>query len=416
MKPSFAIAVSLLLQIFSSMTVFAAMEEDCTVRLNVFREERRVNSPSYSSTSAPTRSAVGPLKIAFLVTGQLARLELESKIENIFIANAAAGHIVNVFFLLDHNVTEVKQTFWRYDYDSTPYRRMNKHELKNFVDQRVEAAGFNSKTQIRTLTRFEYPAQTNFSVRPNDYPGGIPVTDKIGPTDIDAPMVSVEPALVRWNNNMRWLAGLRECTKWMMKTEYEQRWFYDLVVRLRDDTYAFGPWVLSREKHKGAFVSTKIGVHFGVNDHNFVVDRYWADPLFRGITEDYYFNETLDLYTWGNPERRIFKVATMNVIPLVNTTLCEQPLVPLRGMLNKTHWRLHPTYVEKMGEACENTLQENIKLGLFASIWAWIFPNKSKKHKWIFQKYPQLDDPDTCCYRDWYTMIKSGAVRMKLPF
>lgn len=385
--------------------------------ISCMADEDEDNVPSYSSTSAPTKSASGPMKIAFLVTGQLARLELVSKIENIFIANAAAGHIVHVFFLLDHNITEVKQTFWRYDYDNTPYRRMNRQDLKNFVDQRVEAAGFNSQTQIFTRTRFEYPAQTNFSVRPNDYPGGIPVTDKIGPTDIDAPMVPVEPALVRWNNNMRWLSGLRECTKWMMKAEYEQKWFYDLVVRLRDDTYAFGPWVLTRERYKGVFVSTKLGVHFGVNDHNFVVDRYWADPLFRGITEDYYFNETLDLYTWGNPERRIFKVATMNVIPLVNTTLCEQPLVPLRGMLNKTHWRLHPTYVEKMGEACEKTLEpERAPLGWFASIWNWLFPAKGKEYRWIFEKYPEIQNQDICCYRDWYTMLKSGNVKLELPF
>jgi hypothetical protein len=133
-------------------------------------------------------------------------------------------------------------------------------------------------------------------------------------------------------------------------------------------------------------VSTSFGAHFGVNDHNFVVDRYWADQLLRGVTEDYYFNEvkgcqwfavlvstfvfvcterwrsstcttntfmiaklmmhisycnmlsmpfkTLDIYSWGNPERRIYKVASTNNIPLRTTSLCEQPLIPLRGKYN----------------------------------------------------------------------------------
>ena len=30
-----------------------------------------------------------------------------------------------------------------------------------------------------------------------------------------------------------------------MAVEQEQQWFYDLVVRLRDDSLVFGPWLLS---------------------------------------------------------------------------------------------------------------------------------------------------------------------------
>ena len=30
----------------------------------------------------------------------------------------------------------------------------------------------------------------------------------------------------------------------------------------------------------------------------------FADPVLRGVTEDYYFNETLDFYTWTNTEHR----------------------------------------------------------------------------------------------------------------
>ena len=118
-----------------------------------------------------------------------------------------------------------------------------------------------------------------------------------------------EPAEARFQNNMRWMSGLRDCVKWVQATEHHQGWFYDLVVRLRDDTYVFGPWLLTPEKYKGAFVTAQIASNFGVNDHNFVVDRYWADPVLRGLTEDYYFNETLDDRKWLNPEHRIYDVA-----------------------------------------------------------------------------------------------------------
>ena len=47
------------------------------------------------------------LNLAFCLTGQLARLELLSKINNIFIANAQKGNRVDVFVLLDNNAQEV---------------------------------------------------------------------------------------------------------------------------------------------------------------------------------------------------------------------------------------------------------------------------------------------------------------------
>jgi hypothetical protein len=58
---------------------------------------------------------------------------------------------------------------------------------------------------------------------------------------------------------MRWMAGLRECMKWVMLTEYQQKWFYDIVVRLRDDTYALGPWVIT-PSYFGALTSSSNGI------------------------------------------------------------------------------------------------------------------------------------------------------------
>jgi hypothetical protein len=292
------------------------------------------------------------MKLAFCVSGQLARFEIVSKIKNVFVANTLIGHHVDVFILLDPDVKEVKQTFWRFDYSTNPYNDMTSDELKKHVEELINKnlvqVGLKPEGQITVRSRFEEPAQRNFSVRNNKYP----VTDKTGPDHEAVTKLGYEPAAIRWQNNMRWLAGVRECVRWIQKTELEQRWFYDVVIRFRDDSYAFGPWLLNEEMYKGGFVSTIFGVHFGVNDHNFAIDRYWADQLFRGVTEDYYFNETLDIYSWGNPERRIYKVATTNKIRLLNTTLCEQPIVPLRGRHNETHWRLHPTYSYNMAVAC----------------------------------------------------------------
>ena len=54
------------------------------------------------------------LNLAFCLTGQLARLELLSKINNIFIANAQKGNRVDVFVLLDNNAEEVYYIIYIY--------------------------------------------------------------------------------------------------------------------------------------------------------------------------------------------------------------------------------------------------------------------------------------------------------------
>jgi hypothetical protein len=45
----------------------------------------------------------------------------------------------------------------------------------------------------------------------------------------------------------------------MMEREYEQKYFYDVVVRLRDDSYAFGQWILHPDFYRGGFVSSGMG-------------------------------------------------------------------------------------------------------------------------------------------------------------
>ena len=46
--------------------------------------------------------------------------------------------------------------------------------------------------------------------------------------------------------------GLRDCVKWMQGAEQEQGFFYDLVVRLRDDTFAFADWIFDSTEMKNA--------------------------------------------------------------------------------------------------------------------------------------------------------------------
>ena len=307
------------------------------------------------------------LRIAFCVTGQLARLELASKVYNIFIENAKLGHRVDVFIFLDPDITDVKQTYWNYNYTHSIFGDYSASMLKKYIDDRTFDAGYGIKGPgaeflkpdaiddggivvkggVKVRVRLEPPPRWVFHV----VDGEIPVKDKPF-SGHDGPKSNFESAATRFQNNLRWMAGLRECTRWLQVQEYKQKWFYDIVVRLRDDSYAMGPWKFN-ELYRGVLMSTKTGTYEGINDHNFAVDRFWAENLFRGLSEDYYFNGTLYKAFWGNPEHRIHMIATAYNIPLRYTNICEQPLIPLRGLVNSSYWRLHPLYIRHVKEECE---------------------------------------------------------------
>ena len=91
------------------MTIFKLMVKHIVFLLAIKTTESNLRGGSKTKESVP-------LKIAFCLTGQLARLELWSKLTNIIVPNVRAGHTVHLFMLLDNQIEQVKQTFWRYDY------------------------------------------------------------------------------------------------------------------------------------------------------------------------------------------------------------------------------------------------------------------------------------------------------------
>ena len=157
-----------------------------------------------------------PMRIAFCLTGQLARLELLSKIRNIFVPNAKKGHTVHLFMLLD-NEDAVKQTYWRYDYSGTPYANYNTKKMEDFVAKKVAPYALGDKFLPRI--RLEPRGQDVFEV----VDGFVPVERKeinckhtvCGRGENDQ---GAEEADARFQNNLSWMTGLRDCVKWMQVT------------------------------------------------------------------------------------------------------------------------------------------------------------------------------------------------------
>ena len=153
------------------------------------------------------------MRIAFCLTGQLARLELLSKIKNIFVANVKAGHTVHLFMLLD-NEKEVKQTYWRYDYSGTPYINYNTKKMEDFIEKKL--LPYKMGDNFLARVRLEPRSQDEFEV----VDGFVPVDRK----EVNCQHTvcgrgenvdGVEEAYSRFQNNLSWMLGLRDCVKWM---------------------------------------------------------------------------------------------------------------------------------------------------------------------------------------------------------
>jgi hypothetical protein len=115
-----------------------------------------------------------PINMAFCLTGQLARLELSSKIRNIFIPNAELGHNVHIFILLDSEVDKIKQTFWKFDYSDSPFLQYDRERLERYLADKV-APYPTAQQHIKYWIRLESPVQAHYQVVGNM----IPVSDKI---------------------------------------------------------------------------------------------------------------------------------------------------------------------------------------------------------------------------------------------
>jgi hypothetical protein len=325
--------------------VFAA----CLCSVAFIYSELRITGET-SQTTIDSRSSDSngaqnnPLRIAFCVTGQLARLELHSKIKNVILANADAGHVAHTFLYLDNEINNVRQTYWKFNYSSSLYGHYSEQNLKSYIDKSIDQKHENN---VRTWVRLEPPPRFHFDVFWNE---SVPVTEKKF-TGHDGSKDNYESAENRFQNNMRWMAGLRECTKWVQEIELEQGMFYDIIVRLRDDSFALGPWTFDSKIYLNSLVSLDLGNSRGINDHNFAIDRKWSDDFFRGLSEDYYFNHT-KIEKWLNPEQHLLQVAERYGIQTKSVNICDMPLVPLRGLINETYWRVHPLYMRYLRDTC----------------------------------------------------------------
>lgn len=290
----------------------------------------------YGIETSTFRKRGRKLRIAIHITGQLARLELQSKIENVISTNLNIGHTVHIYFALDNDIKNVKQTQHYSKYIVTPFGDHDKASLRQYITEHCHICSeFPARFRVYTMMKPSFNSYIAIN--------GPSRMDKMwtGKYETDKNRVTPER---RFDVNMRMFAFIRDSLRSMQEVELEKQKFYDLVVRIRDDSYFYGPWIFD-PSYLNYYSSLKINSWFGVNDHDFVLDRKYSDRYLRGLIEDYFIDfKKIGKVMKHSTEIYMHRVLQLYKIKIRRLTVCELPSVPIRGVLNDTHWKVHSKY------------------------------------------------------------------------
>ena len=173
------------------------------------------------------------LETAVCLTGSLRRLELASKIQNFLIPNLLQGHFIDLYVHLDPS--EARQTMFHSNYNDTPFTNYKVAQLRMYVRKKMR------RYMHRFKARYRWSVYNKFFIY---RPIGASKMSKmyVGPSYNTDPNRATPES--RFDANMRMFVNIRDCFRWVQEEEVKGNKIYDNIVRLRDDAYAFGPWVM----------------------------------------------------------------------------------------------------------------------------------------------------------------------------
>lgn len=298
----------------------------------VQREDQIELSKQNTSSTTEMKS---PTRFAICLTGQLARLELGSKIHNLLNTNLRKGYHLGLFVILDNDLGSIKavKDKSRFTAEKALYANFTAGGLVKLIrDQTIQT---NHTNNFESYVRLEKPKVQKFTILNSQK---VPVYGR-GKEWYGGPEIAID----RFQNHMRWQAGLRECVRWIQDIEITKRKHYDFVMRLREDTYVFDQFYFYPFGYLNKLISLDMNGWGGINDHNLIIDRLHVDRMFRGFAEDYYFQEG-DFSShgdfWGTPEQLIEKMAKFYKIDVVLKPICLFPFVTIHSRKNDTLFSL----------------------------------------------------------------------------
>ena len=230
-------------------------------------------------------------RMGVCVTGQMARLELESKMRHFVNPNLEAYAIDLVLVLAPASTTR-------------------------FVTNDTDAGGRMAWTKPGLLAAIARSSAT----RAREARADLAVTVDDSPQN-PAPFLRFEyvnqsdkwqgePAKMeeRVRSHVRQWQALWACWKHFVRRESETRRPFDAYVKLREDSYVLDRWPVPRALYSGKVVFSKCLKWKGYNDKAVVMDAYFGYHFFASQLIDYVFDYgPLDVQR-GNPEAYLMAV------------------------------------------------------------------------------------------------------------
>jgi hypothetical protein len=259
-----------------------------------------------------------PFRVALCITGQLKRIELDSKIKNLIRHSTEDGAIVDVFFVLERSDDTNKAKF-------SNKNTVHGDKPCSINGNRTDAV---EDDKIVELIKEETKAW---------YKGGV----------FESHKEHLVSALTEWKHyradlegqnerqdrmrlHVSQFANVRRCAQLVEAHELTVRTFYDAVVRIRDNTlvvlpYSVKPSVL---RYPDAVQVKRCHGEGGLNDKVLVLPRKHMDVAMRGWVEDWY----LQPKGWGgrdsgNSEQVLRSVLRNHKVPVEKVPIQDMPFV-----------------------------------------------------------------------------------------
>ena len=241
--------------------------------------------------------------LAVCITGQLSRLEYESKITNIFAENQRRGISVDVFLAIQrHSKAYSKEEFLIPVSDANrtidEVLRLTRASLHPWLRGTKYMDNITSLEMISIPWRAKYINHLKNKER----------RDMLG-------------------KHLRQFVGVSACSKLILDEEYSTGVVYDYVLRVRDNTIAVNPFVIPEKElvaFPGVYVKQCNGWG-GLNDKVMLLHRRYLLVALNGWIENFLFTKIGE--NAGNPEQVLLAILEAENIPIYKKHVDDLPLV-----------------------------------------------------------------------------------------
>ena len=246
------------------------------------------------------------LRVAVAVSGQLSRLEVTSKIEMVLKPTAAAypDGIVHVFLAL-----EVGKTLY------------SNLDFGAILAQQHDLCGANALTPQSAKAAFgQWLGGAHFS---NHSTRHVELQNWRRYRK-DRPTVE---RMTRLQHHLSQFVHMRTCAQLIAAREVAMGRMYDVILKMRDNTIAISPFVVTKALHADGKAKSKKCVEWGgYNDKAMTIPRKYMDGALRAPSEDFFIVNNIGKGI-PNSERLLRAVLDRNGVKVERVTAADLPLV-----------------------------------------------------------------------------------------